>query len=106
MGKIVDVEITGPGEWLADFARQLVVDRLAASGNIEPVRSIYRWGDGIEDLPEHRLVLHTRRRHVSTIVDRTLAGHPYEVPGIRIVEVDTHPGYEAWLLEATRVTGP
>jgi periplasmic divalent cation tolerance protein len=101
--EIVDVEITAPGaDWLADFTRRLIADRLAASGNLSPVRSIYRWGDAIEDRTEHRVVLHTRRQHVERIVDRTLAEHPYEVPGLRVVEVDTHPAYAAWVIESTR----
>jgi periplasmic divalent cation tolerance protein len=41
---LCEVVITAPDpDWLADFTRQLVQDRLAASGhNITPARSIYR----------------------------------------------------------------
>lgn len=103
MTDVVDVEITAPdADWLADFTRRLVGDRLAASGNISPVRSIYRWGEDIEDRAEHRVVLHTTRERVAEIIDRTLAHHPYAVPGLRVVQVETHPAYAAWVIESTR----
>ena len=102
MSDLVDVEITAPdADWLADFTRQLITERLAASGNIIPVRSLYRWAGTIEDRPEHLVVLHTQRHHVPEIITRTLAEHPYEVPGLRIIEATTHPTYESWLLDST-----
>lgn len=102
MSDIVDVEITAPdADWLAGLTRRLVADRLAASGNISPIRSIYRWDDAIQDRTEHRVVLHTQRLHVAEIIERTLAEHPYEVPGLRVVEVDTYPAYAAWVIEST-----
>lgn len=41
----VEVVITADSaEWLADFTRSLVEDRLVACGhNITPIRAIYRW---------------------------------------------------------------
>lgn len=102
MTEIVDVEITAPdADWLADFTRRLIMDRLAASGNISPTRSIYRWGDDIEDRDEHRVVLHTQRGRVAEIIERTLAEHPYEVPGLRVIEVNTYPAYAAWVIDST-----
>lgn len=106
MSEIVDVEITAPdADWLADVTRRLVTDRLAASGNIVPVRSIYRWAGAIEDRTEHLVILHTRRSNVAAIVDRVLAEHPYDVPGVRVVDVATHPAYAAWVVESTRPPG-
>jgi periplasmic divalent cation tolerance protein len=102
VGQLVDVEITAPDAgWLVDFTRRLISDRLVASGNIAPVRSVYRWGGTIEDRTEHVVVLHTQRVHLAEIIERTLAEHPYEVPGLRVAEVDTHPAYAAWVVEST-----
>jgi len=102
VSEVVDVEITAPdADWLAEFTRRLVEDRLVASGNISAVRSIYRWNDAIEDRPEARVVLHTHRSRVPEIMDRTLAEHPYAVPGLRVIEVNTHPAYAAWLIDST-----
>ena len=54
MEAIVSVTVTAPDtDWLADFTRTIVTDRLAASGNIVPaIRSIYRWKGAVEDETE------------------------------------------------------
>lgn len=102
MGEIVDVEITAPdADWLAAFTRRLITDRLVASANIAPVRSLYRWADNIEDRTEHLAVLHTQRTHLAEIIERTLSEHPYEVPGLRVVDVDAHAAYESWVIDST-----
>ena len=61
--EICEVIITGPNaDWLANFTKSLVADGLAACGqNIATIRSIYRWQGAIEDEPEARVALHTRR---------------------------------------------
>jgi hypothetical protein len=42
-------------DWLADFTRRLVEDRLAACGhNIARIRSIYRWEGAVQDEAEAR----------------------------------------------------
>jgi len=45
MTELVEVVITAPDpDWLKDFSRKLVEQRLCASAhNFTPVRSIYRW---------------------------------------------------------------
>ena len=59
---ICEVVITAAdAEWLADFTRSLVTDRLAACGHhIESIRSIYRWDGEVHDEREARVNLHTR----------------------------------------------
>jgi periplasmic divalent cation tolerance protein len=61
--EVCEVIITAPdADWLAEFTRRLVDDRLAASGHIiVPIRSIYRWQGQIYDKTEARVALHTRR---------------------------------------------
>jgi len=101
---IVDVTITAPdAEWLADFTRRLIEDRLVASGNItENVRSIYRWQGEIEDATEAKVTLHTRVSLVPMIVERTNAEHPYDVPQVLAVPVvDANPAYRRWVLDST-----
>lgn len=90
-------------EWLAEFARRLVEDRLAACGNIfSGVRSIYRWQGAVEDGSEALLVLHTRRSLVAQIIERASAEHPDETPQILAVPVvDGHTGYQQWLFDET-----
>ena len=48
-------------DWLAEFTRRLVADRLAACGHVIPaIRSIYRWEGAVQDEGEARVGLHTR----------------------------------------------
>ena len=48
---ICEVIISADDEdWLINFTRSLVEDRLAACGqHVVPIRSIYRWGGSVQD---------------------------------------------------------
>src|SRR4051812_2426472 len=95
-----EVIITGPREWLPDFVRGLVADRLAACGQqFMEIRSIYRWQGDIEDEPEARVALHTRRGLVPAIIERTTQDHPYDVPCVLALPVTVGlPAYIDWVL--------
>jgi periplasmic divalent cation tolerance protein len=102
--EICEVVVTGPdADWLVDFTRKLVEDRLAACGqNIAQVRSIYHWEGAIQDDLEARVALHTRRSLVPAIVERTNRDHPYGVPCvIALPVVDGNPAYAQWVLGET-----
>src|SRR3954447_16313116 len=104
MDELADVTISAPSaEWLAQFTRSLVDERLAACGNIVPsIRSIYRWEGAIEDDAEALVVPHTRRALVSAIVDRAGHEHPYDTPQVLAVPViEANPGYRDWVLAST-----
>ncbi|MGI5221219.1 divalent-cation tolerance protein CutA [Nocardia sp. CA-290969] len=101
---LVDVTISGPDEeWLVEFTRRLVDDRLAACGNIHPeVRSIYRWEGEVEDASEAVVVLHTRAAHIAAIIERANTEHPDEVPQVVAVPVvGVNPAYGEWILTET-----
>jgi periplasmic divalent cation tolerance protein len=105
MEPIADVSITAESaDWLADFTRSLVGDRLAACGNIVPqIRSIYRWEGAVEDDTEALVVLHTRQSLVPAIIERADREHPYDTPQVLAVPiVDAHPAYREWVLASTR----
>src|SRR5580698_9525323 len=70
MTELVEVVITAPDpDWLKNFSRKLVEQRLCASAhNFAPVRSIYRWRGDIYERTEGRVSLHTRRDRVAEIV--------------------------------------
>ena len=104
---ICEVIITAPDpEWLADFTRQLVEDRLAACGhNLHAIRSIYRWDGAVHDETEARVALHTRRSLVPAITEVANRDHPYDVPCvIALPVVDGNPSYISWVLEETGST--
>jgi periplasmic divalent cation tolerance protein len=104
MEHIADVSITAESaDWLADFTRSIVNDRLAACGNIVPaIRSIYRWEGAIEDENEALVVLHTRQSLVPAIIERANQEHPYDTPQVLAVPVtDANPAYRDWVLAST-----
>jgi len=108
MEQIADVSITAESaDWLADFTRSIVNDRLAACGNIIPsIRSIYRWEDAIEDDAEALVVLHTRQSLVPAIIERADREHPYDTPQVLAVPViDANPTYRDWVLASTQDGG-
>jgi periplasmic divalent cation tolerance protein len=91
-------------DWLAEFTRMLVEDRLAACGqNIATIRSIYRWKGVVEDESEARVALHTRMSLVPVIVARTKLEHPYDVPCVIALPIkDGNPDYLAWIAQETQ----
>jgi periplasmic divalent cation tolerance protein len=98
MNELCEVVITAPDpDWLKDFSRKLVEQRLAASAhNFAPIRSVYRWRGDIYERTEGRVSLHTQRDRVATIVALAKQEHPYEVPGISTRTItDGNPDYLA-----------
>ena len=55
--EVCEVIITAPDpNWLVEFTRRLVTDRLCASGhNFQPIRTIYRWHGQVHDKTEGRV---------------------------------------------------
>ena len=89
------------------IARALVAERLAACVNvIGPVRSIYRWGDAIEDDRELLLMIKTRGTHYMKVEQRIRELHSYQVPEVISAVIDrASPLYARWLLESTSAAG-
>jgi periplasmic divalent cation tolerance protein len=101
---ICEVIITADDEnWLINFTRSVVEDRLAACGqHISPIRSIYRWNGSIHDDREVRVALHTRASLVPAIIDRANREHPYQVPCVLALAVQTgNPDYLTWVIHET-----
>jgi periplasmic divalent cation tolerance protein len=104
-GDYCEVVITADSaDWLADFTRRLVTDRLAACGhNIGSIRSIYRWEGAVQDEAEARVALHTRASLVPAIIARTNAEHPYDVPCVIALPIaQGNPAYLDWITASTR----
>jgi len=101
----VEVVITAESaEWLADFTRSLVEDRLVACGhNITPIRAIYRWEGTIYDEPQARVGLHTRASLVPDVVARADRDHPDDVPCVIALPISNgHHEYIQWVVNETR----
>ena len=84
--------------------RELLDRRLIACGTVLPGgRSIYRWEGKIHDENEVLVLFKTRAETVERLKARILELHPYEVPEILCVPVES--GYQAyldWLSAQTR----
>ncbi|MCO1656601.1 divalent-cation tolerance protein CutA [Pseudonocardia humida] len=101
----VEVVVTADSaDWLADFTRTLVEDRLVACGhNIASIRAIYRWDGQVHDDPQARVGLHTRASLVPAIVARADEQHSDDVPCVIALPITGgHPEYLRWVYAETR----
>ncbi|HVB94854.1 MAG TPA: divalent-cation tolerance protein CutA [Acidimicrobiales bacterium] len=94
-------------EWLADFTRILVEERLCACAqHFTSIRSIYRWAGDIQDGTEVRVALHTRRELVPQLIERIEQNHPSQVPCVLVVSIDdASPAYVEWVRTETGSVG-
>ena len=102
------VLVTAPSPEVATtLGRTLVDERLAACVNVVPgVTSIYRWQGRREEAEECLLVIKTEAARYAALERRVLELHPYSVPEILALPVDTGaPAYVEWLMESVTVEG-
>jgi periplasmic divalent cation tolerance protein len=102
--QVCEVVITADSEeWLLNFTRSLVTERLAACGqHMTPIRSIYRWNNEVQQDNETRVALHTRVDLVPAILERVRREHSYEVPCVIALPITTgNPDYLNWVIAET-----
>lgn len=100
----VEVVITAESaEWLADFTRSLVEERLVACGhNLTPIRAIYRWEGRLFDEAQARVALHTRASLVIEIIARADRDHADDVPCVIAMPIsDGNEHYLQWVYRET-----
>ena len=97
---------TVPDEAIADsIATALVEERLAACVNrIAGVRSTYRWQGAVERAEELLLVAKTTRSRFDALRQRVVELHPYELPEVVAVGIDS--GLERYLGWIAAETAP
>ena len=103
---VCEVVVTAnDAQWLADFTRRLVNERLAACGHLSSsIRSIYCWAGEVHDEPEARVALHTRAALVPRIVEEADRQHLYDVPCVIALPIGAgNPAYVQWILDETGV---
>ena len=87
------------------LAREALEQGLCACANLcPPVRSIYRWKDAVEEAVEEAvetpMTLKTTRAAEGALRGLIVARHPYDVPCILALTVDSqasHPEFLQWL---------
>jgi periplasmic divalent cation tolerance protein len=83
------------------LARTLVEERLAACVSVlPPMRSIYRWNNGVEEEREQQLVIKTAPAGLERLTARLLALHPYETPELLVLEAGGSEAYLRWVGES------
>lgn len=90
------------------IARLLVEQSLAACVNVlGPCTSVYRWKGVVESATEVPLLIKTTAARYPAVQSALRDAHPYELPEIIAVPVDTGlPAYLNWVATETRETGP
>lgn len=91
------VLVTFPNrEKAREITRQLVEERLAACATLLPgAESVYRWEGKVQVEDEVQAMLKTTRARLPQLTERLRALHPYEVPEILALPVET--GLSAYL---------
>ncbi len=83
------------------MSRIIIEEKLAACANILTDRSIYHWKGKIEDEDEVSVILKTDEDTYPALERRILELHPYEVPMIVALALQTgSKSYLAWLSKA------
>jgi periplasmic divalent cation tolerance protein len=103
MTETVVVLVTAPSaEKAAEIARAVVLEKLAACGNVIPgIRSIYAWEGKIHDEAEALLVLKVPRKRFQELCDRIVALHPYEVPEVIGLPIEGgNERYIDWIIQS------
>jgi len=85
------------------IGKTLVEEKLAACVNIHPIKSIYRWGGGIEEEEETALLVKTKAELADEVIERVKELHSYEVPCIVSLPIEKgNPDYLKWIKESTK----
>lgn len=102
------VLVTAPDTAVAErIVTTLVEERLAACGNIvSGVVSIFRWEGRVQREAEVLIVLKTAASRVAALQERVPALHPYDVPEVLVVPVESgHGPYVDWVLRESAAEG-
>ena len=103
-GRMRIVLSTIPPEAAKTLASKLIDERVAACVNVLPnITSVYRWAGQVETGEESLLVIKTSDDAWPRLVATLERQHPYDVPEIVTLDVDTcNSAYEAWVSSETR----
>ena len=94
------VLVTTPDAEVAEgLVRALVEEGVVACGNILPgITSIYRWRGEVERATEALVVFKTTAAGAARLERRVPELHPYEVPEVLVLPVDSgHGPYLEWI---------
>lgn len=97
---VVSIYVTvGSRDEACRIARILVAEKLVACANVfDPVTSVFRWNNAVEEEAESVLIAKTPADSVDRVKARLLEIHPYECPCVVVWPiVDGHEPYLEWV---------
>ncbi|ACY15728.1 divalent-cation tolerance protein CutA [Haliangium ochraceum] len=99
----ITVEVSAASREQAEtIARAAVHQRLAASAQIAPVRTVYRWRGAVHETDEHVVRLFTRRARFAELAACVRQHHSYELPQVVAVPiVQAEDAFRRWIDEHT-----
>jgi len=100
---VVVILCTAPPDVAADMAEQMVQSRMVACVNIVPIQSTYRWKEKVCNDAEFLMIAKTTKNLAEAAVEYLRSLHPYDVPEILILPVNT--GYAPYLDWVRKETG-
>ncbi len=87
---------------ITKIANDVVKSKLAACVNITKISSIYAWQGKIENTPEYLALFKTTTKNKKSLKEKIKATHPYDVPEIAEIDVDSiNKPYLDWLIDST-----
>lgn len=102
MSGFVFIYITNPSEQKAkEIAKHLIGKKLIACGNIFPINSLYKWKGKLEDEKEFVLLAKTIEKNFEKVKQEIEKIHPYDVPCIVKIPVNSNEKYFEWVKKET-----
>ena len=84
------------------IANKLVKKKLAACVNITKISSVYTWKGKVENQNEYLAFFKTTKKNQSTLKKELKKLHPYDVPEIAEINVESiNRPYMKWLVDST-----
>ena len=84
------------------IANKLVKKKLAACVNITKISSVYTWKGKVENQNEYLAFFKTTKKNQSTLKKELKKLHPYDVPEIAEINVESiNQPYMKWLVDST-----
>ena len=87
---------------VTSIANKLVKKKLAACVNITKITSVYTWKGKVENQNEYLALFKTTKKNQSTLKKELKKLHPYDVPEIAEIYVQSiNQPYMTWLVDST-----
>ena len=97
--QLLIVLTTLPSDWeefrVGSFA-QLLLESGAACVEYSPIRSVYRWEGQVTSSNEWKLEIKSSLSSKTRLLDALKLHHPYDVPQLVYLSVETSKLYAAW----------